>query len=204
MVRTGQPVLGSLDELDSRYPGFVAHQRETTTLALAALPVVSEGQAVGGVVLYFDEPQSFDATQREELAAKVAGLGPVPVDAVRALMPDAFIAAVVTKGRDVINVAHLGRGVNAHQRTAIEAIGLRCSNRACNQTIALQMDHRVEAGELMPFFGIEAPTVTIPATAYAIRFSRRRATAEVLAPSVVSALQVPWRRWKPTASIATV
>jgi hypothetical protein len=74
---------------------------------------------------------------------EVAGLGPVPVEAVRALMPDAFIAAVVVKGRDVVNVAHLGRGVNAHQRTAIEALGLRCSNRACNQTVALQIDHRV-------------------------------------------------------------
>ncbi|MBX3284638.1 MAG: HNH endonuclease [Actinobacteria bacterium] len=35
----------------------------------------------------------------------------------------------------------------AHQRTAIEALGLRCSNRACNRTIALQIDHRVPYAE---------------------------------------------------------
>ena len=74
---------------------------------------------------------------------EVAGLGPISVATAQALMADAFLAAVITKGRDVINVAHLGRGLNAHQRTALEAAGLRCSNRACNKTIALQIDHRV-------------------------------------------------------------
>jgi len=73
---------------------------------------------------------------------EVAGLGPISVASAKELMSDAFIAAVITKGRDVVNVAHLGRGLNAHQRTAIEAMGLRCSNRACNATIALQIDHR--------------------------------------------------------------
>lgn len=73
---------------------------------------------------------------------EVAGLGPISVAVARELMGDAFVAAVITKGRDVVNVAHLGRGLNVHQRTAVEAVGLRCSNRACNRTIALQMDHR--------------------------------------------------------------
>jgi len=73
---------------------------------------------------------------------EVAGLGPISVTTAKHLMADAFLAAVITKGRDVINVAHLGRGLNAHQRTAIEATGLRCSNRACNKTIAIQIDHR--------------------------------------------------------------
>lgn len=57
---------------------------------------------------------------------EVAGLGPVPVATVQALMDDAFVAAVVTRGHDVVNAAHLGRGVNAHQRTALEAIHRRC------------------------------------------------------------------------------
>jgi hypothetical protein len=73
---------------------------------------------------------------------EVAGLGPISVATAKVLMDDAFLAAVITRGRDVINVAHLGRGLNAHQRTALEALGLRCSNRACNRTIALQIDHR--------------------------------------------------------------
>ncbi len=73
----------------------------------------------------------------------IVGVGPISVAASRELMRDAFLAAVITKGRDVVNVAHLGRGLNAHQRTAIEAMGLRCSNIACNRTIAIQIDHRV-------------------------------------------------------------
>ncbi len=74
---------------------------------------------------------------------EVAGLGPIPVSTATALMGDAFLAAVITRGRDVLTVAHLGRGLNAHQRTAIEALGLRCTNQACNRTVALQIDHRV-------------------------------------------------------------
>ena len=76
---------------------------------------------------------------------EVAGLGPISVTTVQELLRthDPFLAAVVAKGRDVVNVAHLGRGLNAHQRTAIEALGLRCSNRACNKRIAIQIDHRV-------------------------------------------------------------
>lgn len=78
---------------------------------------------------------------------EVAGLGPISVEAARELMADAFLAAVVTKGRDVVNVAHLGRSLSAHQRTAIEAMGLRCSNVACNHRVALQIDHRTSWAE---------------------------------------------------------
>src|SRR3954447_3685039 len=49
------------------------------------------------------------------------GHGPVPVSAIRDLVEhqDPFIAAVVTRGVDVISVAHLGRTPTAHQRTAL-------------------------------------------------------------------------------------
>jgi hypothetical protein len=75
---------------------------------------------------------------------EIAGIGPVSVEAVRQiLLDDAFLAVVVRNGIDIVNVAHHGRGLNAHQRTAIEANGLRCTNIACNRTIALQIDHRI-------------------------------------------------------------
>ncbi len=48
---------------------------------------------------------------------EIAGVGPISVASARSLMADAFGAAVVTKGVDVCSVAHLGRSVNAHQRT---------------------------------------------------------------------------------------
>ena len=76
--------------------------------------------------------------------SEIAGVGPVSVTAVRQILrDDPFLAVAIRKGRDIVNVAHHGRGLNAHQRTAIEATGLRCTNQACNQTIAIQIDHRV-------------------------------------------------------------
>lgn len=72
----------------------------------------------------------------------IPGLGPIPVAAAREALGGAFLAFVITKGRDVATVAHVGRGLNAHQRTAVEWSGLRCSNAACNRTVALQIDHR--------------------------------------------------------------
>ena len=75
---------------------------------------------------------------------EIAGVGPISVEAARAILrDDPFLAVVVRKGRDVVNVAHHGRGLNAHQRTAIEAGGLRCTNIACNQTVGMQIDHRL-------------------------------------------------------------
>ena len=73
----------------------------------------------------------------------IAGVGPVSVDAVRTILrDDPFLAVVIRKGQDIVNVAHHGRGLNAAQRTAIEAGGLHCTNIACNRTIAIQIDHR--------------------------------------------------------------
>jgi 5-methylcytosine-specific restriction endonuclease McrA len=76
--------------------------------------------------------------------SEIAGIGPVSVTAVRQILrDDPFLAVAIRNGRDIVNVAHHGRGLNAHQRTAIEATGLRCTNQACNQTIAIEIDHRV-------------------------------------------------------------
>ncbi len=75
---------------------------------------------------------------------EIAGVGPIPVEAVRQILrDDAFLAVVVRKGRDVVSVAHHGRGLNAHQRTALEADELRCTNLSCNRTVAMEVDHRV-------------------------------------------------------------
>ncbi|MBA2438949.1 MAG: HNH endonuclease [Acidimicrobiia bacterium] len=72
---------------------------------------------------------------------EIAGTGPVPVSTVRALMGDAFGAVIVTNGVDVFTVAHLGRSVTAHQRSALEARGYRCEVPGCGSTTALEIDH---------------------------------------------------------------
>lgn len=74
-IRTGQPVLGVFDELADRYPAFVARQRGTTTEGLAALPIITAGQTLGGYVLFFDRPQAFDDEQQVELTRLGEELG---------------------------------------------------------------------------------------------------------------------------------
>jgi hypothetical protein len=72
---------------------------------------------------------------------ELAGVGPVPVPTVRAMLGDAFLAALVTDGVDVYNVAHLGRQATAHQRTALEARGYRCEVPGCAARHNLEIDH---------------------------------------------------------------
>jgi 5-methylcytosine-specific restriction endonuclease McrA len=48
---------------------------------------------------------------------------------------------VITKGTDVANVVHLGRGPNAAQRVALLWTSPQCMNEACSGTFT-QVDHR--------------------------------------------------------------
>jgi anti-sigma regulatory factor (Ser/Thr protein kinase) len=58
-VRTGKPVVGSLEELGDRYPEFVGRQSDHVR-ALASIPVSAAGQVLGGFVLFYGTPQRFD------------------------------------------------------------------------------------------------------------------------------------------------
>ncbi len=75
---------------------------------------------------------------------EVVGVGPVSVGAVKelALEEDPFWVAVVTKGHDVVNVAHLGRHPNAFQRSALEWLYPACAVRGCHQQVRIEWDHR--------------------------------------------------------------
>jgi hypothetical protein len=75
---------------------------------------------------------------------EIAGVGPVPVSAVRAMVAsgDAFLAAVVTKGTDVVNVAHLGRRPSAAQCSGLDWLSPTCSVSGCNASVRLEADHR--------------------------------------------------------------
>lgn len=74
---------------------------------------------------------------------EIAGIGPVPVSVVRGMLAtgDPFLAAVVTKGVDVVNVAHLGRRATAHQVSALEWRDPECPALGCNNTAYLEIDH---------------------------------------------------------------
>jgi hypothetical protein len=81
--------------------------------------------------------------------SEIAGLGPIAVSAVRAMISsgDVFLAAVVTKGVDVVNVAHLGRSATAYQQTGVEWMNPSCTTLGCNAVMRLENDHRVPWAE---------------------------------------------------------
>jgi hypothetical protein len=75
---------------------------------------------------------------------EVAGAGPVPVSAVNDLLgAGGFLAAVVTHGRKVTGVAHLGRRPTAFQDTALEWLYPTCAAAGCANRLRLEKDHRV-------------------------------------------------------------
>lgn len=69
VVRTGEDVLGTLDQLQSRYPDVVARQREAGTCAIGAVSLPGVGSSNGGVIFFFDSEQLFDERQRRMLHA---------------------------------------------------------------------------------------------------------------------------------------
>lgn len=74
-VRSGMPVIGTVDDLAERYPEFLENQRGTATVALAAVPLVSGDRVLGGFVLYYDRPPALDTRHRRELARLGRSLG---------------------------------------------------------------------------------------------------------------------------------
>jgi hypothetical protein len=79
-----------------------------------------------------------------EERCEITGLGPVPVRVARQLLGDAVLHLVVTRGRDVATVVHLGRGPSAAQKLALLWTQPTCSRLGCDQPWThAEIDHRV-------------------------------------------------------------
>jgi hypothetical protein len=72
---------------------------------------------------------------------EVPGVGPLSGASARALTQDAIVKAVITRGVDVVGVAHLGRTVTAAQRTALEERDATCVVQGCGVRHELEIDH---------------------------------------------------------------
>ena len=118
-----QRLLGAVDGAAPAGSGNRAVRPERKVIALVDLAALNRGHTVDGEI------------------AQIAGVGPVSVSAIRAMLADAFVSVVFTDGVDVRNVTHLGRQVTAHQRTALEARGYRCEIEGCGATHQLEIDH---------------------------------------------------------------
>ena len=73
-VRTGEAVVGSLDDLAAHYPAFTDRQ-PSKICALASFPLFAAGHIQGGYVLFYDAPQPFDRSQLTGLEDLGARLG---------------------------------------------------------------------------------------------------------------------------------
>jgi hypothetical protein len=79
---------------------------------------------------------------------EVTGIGPVPVRVARDLLGEAVLQLVITRGRDVASVVHLGRGPSAAQKIALLWSQPTCSRQGCDQLWThAEVDHRVPWAE---------------------------------------------------------
>lgn len=99
-----------------------------TTIVRADLEALRRGKVGGGEV------------------CEIAGIGPIPVSSARELLGESILKLVITKGVDVRNVTHLGRGPNAAQRVALLWSSQGCSVEGCART-RVEIDHRIPYAE---------------------------------------------------------
>jgi hypothetical protein len=72
---------------------------------------------------------------------EIPGVGPVNVAWVREMLGEAFVTAVIKKGRDITTVAHFGRHIPARLRTAMIVGGRECVVVGCHARGYLEIDH---------------------------------------------------------------
>ena len=94
------------------------------------------------MLIRVDLPALRRGTTEPGEVCEIAGYGPIPVSVAHGLMNEAFLALVCTKGKDVINVAHLGRQFTEYQKTALEWSDPECQVLGCACTVRLERDHR--------------------------------------------------------------
>jgi hypothetical protein len=77
---------------------------------------------------------------------EIAGVGAVPVSVARDLLGEAIIKLVITRGVDVLNVTHLGRGPTAAQHAALLWTNPTCAVQGCTRR-RIEYDHQIPWAE---------------------------------------------------------
>jgi hypothetical protein len=93
------------------------------------------------VHIVIDHPALVRGQALEGEKCEIPGVGPVNVAWVREMLGEAFVTAVIKKGRDITTVAHFGRHIPAHLRTAMIVGGRECVIVGCHARGYLEMDH---------------------------------------------------------------
>jgi hypothetical protein len=66
------------------------------------------------------------------------------VSTARDLLGESILELAITRGKDVINITHLGRGPNTAQKIALLWQQPVCTRAGCGKRARLQYDHREE------------------------------------------------------------
>jgi hypothetical protein len=77
---------------------------------------------------------------------EIPGLGPIPVTLARQMSGDCILKVLLTRGVDVLAVAHGGYTIPAHVRTALEVRDPKCIVPGCDTRVRMQIDHRNSFG----------------------------------------------------------
>lgn len=80
------------------------------------------------------------ATEGDE-TCEITGIGPIPARVARELLGESIMKLVITRGVDVANITHPGRGPTAAQRIALLWQSPGCSVEGCART-RVEIDHR--------------------------------------------------------------
>jgi hypothetical protein len=77
---------------------------------------------------------------------ELVGYGPIAVSALEDLAASRspFVAAILTRAKALVGVAHLGRRPTAHQQSALEWLYPSCAAVGCPAQAHLQRDHRID------------------------------------------------------------
>ena len=116
--------------------------------ALVALASGAGGGASGyEVMVRVDHSALVRGYALDGETCELAGFGPVSPQVVLDIMDadDPFLKAILTKGKDVVGVAHLGRRPTAHQRSALDWLYPSCAVEGCGvRSQYCQTDHRAD------------------------------------------------------------
>jgi hypothetical protein len=77
---------------------------------------------------------------------EIPGIGSIPVTLARQMSDDCILKVLLTKGVDVVAVAHGGYTIPAHLRTALDVRDPKCIVPGCEYSRRLQKDHRNSFG----------------------------------------------------------
>ncbi len=115
--------------------------------ALVAMAVGGGDGPVPVVAVRVDHAALVRGHVEEGEICDIPGVGPIPVATARSLLDDGILKVVVTKGVDVVAVAHVGRTIPAHVRSALVARDPKCVVPGCDMRDRLEIDHVVPFAE---------------------------------------------------------